>query len=139
MVIVPQDFKPLLDFVMILAAAYLITLFGVVFLTLGVYITSANVEKDEVYSLSSKIEEHTSLVGVPNWVRVKGRLVKKFALNDVEDDEDGGDTFDEMMDEEELYSVKINLLAKFDACHSLFKNKMWYRKNGRLMRRDVLY
>jgi len=137
--ITPQDFKPLLDFMMILAAAYLIALFGIVFLALGVYMISIKVEKDEVYSLSPKIEEHTSLVGVPNWVRVKGRLVKKFALNDVEDDEYGGDTFDEMMDEEELDSVKINLLAKFDACHSLFKNKMWYRKNGRLMRRDVLY
>lgn len=139
MVIVPQDFKPLLDFVMILVAAYLITLFGVVFLVMGIYITSAKIEKDEVYSLSPKIKEDTGLVGVPEWIRVKGRLVKKFVLNDVEEDEYGGDNFDETVDEEELDSVKINLLAKFDACHSLFKNKMWYRKNDRLMRRDVLY
>jgi hypothetical protein len=135
----PQDFKPLLDFIIILSISYLITLFGIVFLAMGVYITSVKIEKDEVYSLSSEIEEDTDLVGVPEWVRVKGRLVKKFVLNDVEEDEYGGDNFDEMVDEEELYSVKINLLAKFDACHSLFKNKMWYRKNGRLMRRDVLY
>lgn len=135
----PQDFKPLLDFMIILSISYFITLFGVVFLALGVYMISVNIEKDEVYSLSPKIEEHTSLVGVPKWIRVKGRLVKKFTLINVEEDEDGGDTFDEMTDDKELDSVKINLLAKFDACHSLFKNKMWYRKNGRLMRRDSLY
>ena len=137
--ITPQEFKPLLDFIIVLTTVYLFALFGVFFLAMGVYMISVKIEKDEVYSLSHTVpKKNTKVVGIPTWSRVNGRLVKKLVVNDIEDECDGGEG-DVVIEYEDLDSVKKDLLAKFDACHILFKNKMWYRKNDRLVRIDNLY
>ena len=130
-----QEFKTLIDFITILTV-FLFALTSIFFLDMC--IGSIKIE-NEVFSLSPKVQKNINIVGISTWSRVNGRLSKKLMVNDIEDECDGGDTFDKVVDCKDLDSVKKDLLAKFDVCHSLFKNKLWYRKNSRLVRRKNLY
>ena len=120
------------------------TIASIVFIGMIVYqkykIKKVHIKKVK-RDMNSRVVENQCVtpIGILTWKRIKGRMVKKFVLNEIEEFEVGGDDIYRIVNEEELDMVKKNLLANFDACHILFKNKMWYRKNGRLLRRKSLY
>jgi hypothetical protein len=90
-------------------------------------------EKEEINKEYQKTILAHKYIGEVQWSRINGRMKKRFILVDL-DNKNEDDNYDLDYTEKDLDEVKKNLIFDFNKVHDVFKHKIWYRKNGRLMR-----
>ena len=90
-------------------------------------------EKEEINKEYHKTILAHKYIGEVQWSRINGRMKKRFILVDL-DNKNEDDNYDLDYTEKDLDEVKKNLIFDFNKVHDVFKHKIWYRKNGRLMR-----
>ena len=96
---------------------YISFMLACIFLGITVFQNHYGVKKNVESNNPIFVYKYGTLTGVPTWKRINGRLVKKFYIVDIENDDYGFTP-----EKKELDKVKKKLFS------------VWNRKNGRLVR-----